>query len=90
LGAIVEIARKEIDHASAQISAKGGGDLATATDALGGERPTSVSYQALVPLDDAEGVLRPGLRGRAKVHTPPRTIASRLWRAACETFNFRL
>ena len=50
----------------------------------------AVSYWASVPLDDPEGLLRIGLRGRAKVHTDWQTLGSRLWRLVVETLNFRL
>jgi hypothetical protein len=31
-----------------------------------------------------------GLTGRAKIHTSPRTLASRLWRYLSQTFSFEL
>ncbi len=41
-------------------------------------------------LDPANGLLRPGLLGRAKVHTAPQTIARRAWRLVSQTFAFKL
>ncbi|MHB1033266.1 MAG: hemolysin D [Pirellulales bacterium] len=73
-----------------QLSNKGGGELASKTDPAGVERPASVTYQARAPLDNAEGLLRIGLRGRAKVHARWQTLGQRTWRYITQTFNFRL
>ena len=54
------------------------------------EKPQSASYQAIVPINDDEGVLLVGLRGRAKIHTAPLSLGARLWRLIMNTFNFRL
>ena len=48
------------------------------------------SYQARAPLDDPEGLLFIGLRGKAKVHAQWQTLASRTWRYLVRTFNFKL
>ncbi|MGD0898807.1 MAG: biotin/lipoyl-binding protein [Thermoguttaceae bacterium] len=74
-----------------RLGTKAGGDLPVKTDpGTGQERPQSTSYQARVPLEDTEGVLRLGLRGRAKIHTDPMSLGGRLWRLAVHTFNFKL
>jgi len=85
---IADIGPGEMKISSQRLSTKTGGELATKTDASGLERPQSTSYQANVPLDDAEGILRLGLRGRAKIHTDPQTLARRLWRLISQTINF--
>jgi putative peptide zinc metalloprotease protein len=73
------------------LSAKEGGDVASKPDpGTGAEVPQSTSYQARVPLDDPEGVLRLGLRGRAKIHADGMPLGDRLWRLVVHTFNFKL
>ena len=68
-GKIDEKSREPLKLAPKRLSAKQAqGGLATKTDTSGAERPASTSYQARVPLDDSEGVLRLGLRGQAKIH----------------------
>ena len=53
-----------------------GGELPSHVDPdTGLETPQSASYQALVSIDDREGVLRIGLRGQAKIHTDPLSMA---------------
>jgi putative peptide zinc metalloprotease protein len=89
-GTIKSMAFDPIKVSPKQLSNKAGGELATKTDESGVERPMSTSYQASVPLDDGEGILRPGLRGRAKIDAGWRTIAQRAWRYLTQTFHFRL
>jgi putative peptide zinc metalloprotease protein len=89
-GEIASIAFDPVKVSPKQLSNKAGGELATETDESGMERPMSTSYQARVPLEDVEGILRPGLRGRAKVAAGYQTIAQRAWRYLVQTFHFRL
>jgi len=89
-GTISEVSPDALKVSSKRLSTKAGGELATKTDASGVERPMSPSYQARVPLDDSEGLLRLGLRGRAKVHADWQTLGQRAWRFATSTFNFKL
>lgn len=87
---ITEIAGVDLKITSGRLSTKVGGDLPTRTDAAGRQRPMSTSYQARVPIDDPQGLLRTGLRGTARIHTADSTLGSRLWRLAMQTVNFRL
>ena len=73
-----------------QLSSKTGGELATQTDEGGVERPMSTSYPARAPLDDEDGLMFIGLRGRAKVHASWETLGRRSWRLFIRTFNFKL
>jgi putative peptide zinc metalloprotease protein len=86
---ISEIANADLKISSQRLSAKMGGELATKTDkATGTERPMSTSYQARVPLDDTDGLLALGLRGRAKIHATWLPLSTRAWRLITHTFNF--
>lgn len=87
---IAEIARLDLKFSPRALSNKAGGELATRTDSSGRERPQSISYEAHVPLDDVAGVMRIGLRGRAKVYTAWQTVGSRVCRYLSQTFHFRL
>jgi len=93
-GTIEEISQQNLKVSSKRLSSRGGGELATKTDPnTGAEKPASTSYQARVPLDDPEGLLRLGLRGQAKVFMEFKgwqTIAGRIWRIVTRTFNFKL
>ncbi len=89
-GTIESMAFDPLKVSPKQLSNKAGGELATETDPSGVERPMSTSYPASVPLDDADGILRPGLRGRAKIDAGWMTIGQRAWRYLTQTFHFRL
>lgn len=93
-GLIEEVSQSDMKIASRRMSTKSQGELATTTDPVTGiERPQSTSYQAKVPLDDPEGLLQIGLRGRAKVYMDRphwQTLGQRVWRLITRTFNFRM
>jgi putative peptide zinc metalloprotease protein len=88
---ITEIANADLKISSQRLSTKMGGELATKTDkASGTERPMSTSYQARVPIDDPDGLLGLGLRGRAKIHATWLPLSTRAWRFLTHMFNFRM
>ena len=90
-GEIDRISVSNLKITPQRLSTKSGGDLSSTTDPTTGiERPQSTSYQARIPVDDEEGVLRLGLRGRAKIHTQWVSLGARLWRFVTHTFNFKL
>lgn len=94
VGEIEEVAKREAEMASPRLAGKAGGELPTKTDPVTGvEKPVGTVYQARVPLANTDGLLFPGLRGRAKVHTDYAhwmSIGQRIWRFVTRTFNFRL
>ncbi|MBN1591067.1 MAG: hemolysin D [Pirellulales bacterium] len=87
---IANIAGSESKVTPRRLSTQAGGDLASKTDQAGISRPQSASFQASVPIDDPEGMLRIGLRGRAKIHTAPQTIAQRVRRLLHQLIRFKL
>jgi putative peptide zinc metalloprotease protein len=90
-GAIEDIAAQELKSTSPRLAGQAGGDVATQVDERGMVKPLSTSYAASVPIDASKhGSLRVGLTGRAKIHTAPRTLGSRLWRYLRQTFSFEL
>ena len=90
-GRIVEVANYNMKVIPQRLSTSAGGDLPVKKDPKTGlETPQSTSYQARVPLDDTDGLLRQGLRGRAKIHTEWMSLGARLWRLLTHTFNFKL
>ncbi len=87
---IDNIAGSESKVTPRRLSTTAGGELATKRDESGVERPQSASYQASVSLDNADGLLRIGLRGRAKIHTAPQTLGQRIWRTFNQLISFKL
>ncbi len=89
-GKIESIAQANLRVSPEALSNKAGGELATKTDESGIETPLSPSYEASVPLQDDRGLLRVGLKGRAKIHASWQPLGRRLWRYVTRTFHFRL
>ncbi len=93
-GHVEEVAKREVEAASPRLAGKAGGELPTKTDPTTGvEKPIGTVYQARVPLPNPDGLLIPGLRGRAKVHVDYAhwlSLGQRIWRFVTRTFNFRL
>ena len=89
-GNISEVSPSDLKVSSRRLSNKGGGTLATKTDASGAERPLSTSYQARVSIDDPDGLLRLGLRGQARIHSDGgQTLWQRAW-LLTQAFSFKL
>jgi putative peptide zinc metalloprotease protein len=84
------IANAELEESPRRLSDKAGGDLLTEVDKTGREVPLSTSYMARAPLPSDESLLQIGLRGKAKIHTAPQTVAKRVWRFLSRTFSFEL
>ena len=89
-GKVDDIAPDAMKTVPDRLATEHGGELPTETDEMGRKRPQSTSYQANVYLDDPDRVLRLGLRGQAKIHAKPQTLAARVWRFITETFSFKL
>jgi putative peptide zinc metalloprotease protein len=88
---IAEIAESELKVTPQRLSTQSGGEVPTKVDPTTGvQRPMSTSYQARVPIDDPEGLLRLGLRGQARVYTDWVPLGVRLYRLIAHTFNFKM
>jgi hypothetical protein len=70
------------------LSSKHGGDVITQTDASGQERPMNTTYQANAAIQFDANDLLIGATGQAKIHTGYQTVATRIWRYICQTFDF--
>lgn len=90
-GEIAEVAKIDLKVTPHRLSSRSGGDVASKADPQTGvERPQTTSFQARVPLEAEEGVLRIGLRGHAKVHTAWLPLSTQLWQLIAHTFHFRM
>ena len=89
-GTVVQLAETHIETGSERLSVKAGGAVPTKTDEAGRETPISTSYEALMTIEDADGVFTPGMRGTARIKVGSRTVGDWLWRLLCTTFNFRM
>jgi putative peptide zinc metalloprotease protein len=89
-GDVAELAESNIESGSERLSGKAGGGVPTKTDESGRERPISTSYEALMTLDDPDGIFTPGMRGTARIQVGSRTVGQWLLRLLWQTFNFRM
>jgi len=88
---VVEIADSNLKITPRRLSSKAGGPLATTTDPVTGvEKLRDTSYQARVPIDDPDGLLRLGLKGTGRVYTTWQPLGKRLWRLLSHTFQFKM
>jgi hypothetical protein len=90
-GEIAEIAESELKVTPPRLSTRSGGELPSKIDPhTNVESPQCTSYQARVPIDDPEGLVRLGIRGQARVYTDWLPLGTRLWRLVAQTFNFKM
>jgi putative peptide zinc metalloprotease protein len=88
-GAIEKLASGPMEATPASLSTQGGGVLETKTDKKTGTLKTiSTSYQASVPLEDQQHLLRVGLTGKAKIYTGWQSLYERTYRYIARTFHF--
>ncbi|MEX0819912.1 MAG: hemolysin D, partial [Pirellulaceae bacterium] len=83
-----QVSRLDMKITPKALSSKNGGDVITQTDAAGQERPMNTTYQANAALQSDTNELLIGVSGQAKIHTGYQTLATRLWRYICQTFDF--
>ncbi|MCB9939220.1 MAG: HlyD family efflux transporter periplasmic adaptor subunit [Planctomycetaceae bacterium] len=83
-----QVSRIDMKVTPKGLSSKNGGDVITQTDASGQERPMNTTYQANASIQSESNELLIGVTGQAKIHTGYQTVASRVWRYICQTFDF--
>ena len=93
-GTLDSLSDSPLQSAPKNLSTMAKGELPTKQETESGLlRPQNTSYEAHVYLTDDRGVLRPGLRGMAKIYMDRdqwRSTAWRLWRLLNNTFNFKM
>jgi len=90
-GRVVKVSIDPETVAPQRLSTQAGGDAPTVIDPkTNTQKLQTVSYNAHVPLDDPNGLLRIGLKGRAKVHVAWEPLCKRMWRFVMHTFNFKM
>ena len=68
-----------------------GGEIASKPDKkTGSAKPITPVYEVIIPLENPDLKLEPGLRGFAKINSETHTLAWWLWRLCSSKFNFKL
>jgi putative peptide zinc metalloprotease protein len=88
---VAEIATRNRDEVPTEMSNMAGGEIASKPDKkTGSAKPITPVYEVIIPLENPELKLEPGLRGFAKINSEPHTLAWWLWRLCSSKFNFKL
>jgi len=88
---VSEVARRNREEIPAELSNNAGGEIATKQDEKTGQaKPLTAVYEVIIPIDNPDLLLQPGLRGFAKIDGGHSTLAWWVWRAITKTFHFTL
>jgi len=84
-----EIAKRSRDEIPAELSHMAGGEIAGKADPkTGAIKPQTAVYEVIIPVQNPDLKLMPGLRGFAKIDGGTHTFGWWLWRLFNKTFNF--
>ena len=90
-GYISEVAQRNQEEIPAELTNNAGGEIATKQDQkTGASKPLTPVFEAIIPLENPDLLLQPGLRGFAKIDAGHSTLAWSLWRTITKTFHFTL
>jgi putative peptide zinc metalloprotease protein len=86
-----EIAKRNREEIPPELSNAAGGEIATKQDPKTNQaKPLTAVYEVIIPLDNSDLSLQPGLRGFAKIDGGTHTLGWWLWRLITKTFHFTL
>jgi putative peptide zinc metalloprotease protein len=89
-GRISKISEMDMKEAPENIALQSGGALDTEMTASGRLKPISTSYQARVPLEEADKTLRIGYRGQARIYVGWKSLGWRAYRFFARTFRLEI
>ena len=87
-GTVEQVAAAEAESLSPRLTTAHGGEVSATEGEDGTARPATPAFLATVPLPASAGPVGVGIRGRARVLTGYTPLATRVLRAALETFHF--
>jgi putative peptide zinc metalloprotease protein len=88
---VSEIAQRNREDIPPELSNQAGGEIATKADQKTGQaKPLSAVYEVIIPVDNSNLHLQPGLRGFAKIDGGTATFGWWLLRLLSKTFHFAL
>ena len=86
-----EVAKRNRDEVPPELSNLAGGEIATKQDPkTQAPKPLTAVYEVVIPIDNPNLELQPGLRGFAKIDGGIHTLGWWLWRLLTKTFHFTL
>jgi putative peptide zinc metalloprotease protein len=85
----LRLANIEAQDIPPELSNTAGGQLQTKLDeATGVQKPVHTHYYGIVAIDNSDGILKSGMRGRAKIDAAKLPLGVRFWRWLKHTFSF--
>lgn len=88
---VSEVAKRNREDIPPELSNLAGGEIATKQDErTGSAKPLTAVYEVVIPIDNSDLSLQPGLRGFAKIDGGTHTLGWWLWRLITKTFHFTL
>ena len=88
---VSEHSPRNLEEIPPEVSNAAGGEIATKQDPKTGKAvPLSAVYEVVIPIDNADLSLQPGLRGFARIDSGSKPLAWWLWRLITKTFHFTL
>ncbi len=79
----------QADQLPPELASTRGGEEQTIQDKeTGEERPVHTLYHGLVAVDNSDGILESGMRGRARIEAARIPLATHVWRWLLRTFHF--
>lgn len=89
---VSERAQRNREQVPPELSNLAGGEIATKPDPKNPEaaKPLTAVYEVVIPIDNDDLKLQPGLRGFAKIDGGIHTLGWWLWRLVTKTFHFNL
>ena len=86
-----EVASRNSQEVPPELSNAAEGEIATKQDEKTGQaKPLTAVFEVIIPIDNSELMLQPGLRGFAKIDAGHSTLAWWVWRMLSKTFHFSL
>ena len=88
---VSETAQRNQDEIPDSLTNDNGGEIATKPEKeTGKNKPLTPVFEVIIPVENGDLLLQPGLRGFAKIDAGHSTLAWYLWRAVTKTFHFTL
>jgi putative peptide zinc metalloprotease protein len=88
---VSEVAKRNRDEVPPELSNVAGGEIATKPDPKTNQpKPITAVYEVIIPVENRDLSLQPGLRGFAKIDCGYSPLAWWLWRLVTKTFHFNI
>jgi putative peptide zinc metalloprotease protein len=88
---VTEVAKRNREDIPPELSHEAGGEIAAKQDRKTGQlKPQTAVYEVIIPIENPNLVLQPGLRGFAKIDGGTHTFGWWLWRLIKKTFHFTI